>query len=74
MLAGVTAGGLGDAVGRAGQLAGDVQRHEPDISFDDAARLVPAVLRDGLLVALADAGWEVEPREPAAAGEPTAAV
>jgi Zn-dependent protease with chaperone function len=59
VVAGVTAGGLGDAVARSGQLAGEIQRREPDIRFEDAAALAPVVLRDALLVALADAGWEV---------------
>jgi heat shock protein HtpX len=59
VLAGVSAVGLGEAVGRSSQLAGEVQRREPDIGYEDAAALVPAVLRDGLLLALDDAGWEV---------------
>jgi hypothetical protein len=59
VLEGVSAVGLGAAVGRSSQLAGEVQRREPDIGYEDAAALVPAVLRDGLLLALDDAGWEV---------------
>jgi len=59
VLDGVSAIGLGEAVGRSPQLAGDVQRREPDIGYDDAVALVPAVLRDGLLLALEGAGWEL---------------
>ena len=59
LLSGVTAGELGGAVARKTQLAGEAQRTDPDLNFDEATALVPALLRDGLLVALADDGWDV---------------
>jgi Zn-dependent protease with chaperone function len=66
VLTGLTAGGLAEAAADRDRLAGEVQRHDRELGRDDAHSLVLHVLRDGLLVALADNGWTVsaEPAQP----------
>ena len=59
VLEGVTGESFGEAVTGAQERVPAVRRREPDATFEDAADVVLAVLRDGLLVALADNGWEV---------------
>jgi Zn-dependent protease with chaperone function len=67
LLDGVTAGTLADAVGRLPETAARLT--EAGQPAEDAAEIVAATLADGLLVALAEDGWEVV----AAVGDPVAA-
>jgi hypothetical protein len=59
VLAGVTAGDLGETVTHIEPLARQVQRRLPTSAPEDVAQITVLALADGLVVALADAGWEV---------------
>jgi hypothetical protein len=60
VLAGRTAGGLGEDVASLDRLAGDVSRVEPDVRADDAKDVARMLLVSELTVALAGARWRVE--------------
>lgn len=59
VLDGLSAGELGEVVTGLDPLASQVQRRLPTVAPADAAAIAVHALADGLVVALADAGWEL---------------
>jgi hypothetical protein len=59
VLKGLTVAGIGEAVAEIGPLASRVERLMPTLPRDMAPEVAVQALTDGLVVALADAGWEV---------------